>query len=60
MMMILLMLLGGWGCSTQPLVLDARINAHWIEKDEPAPFSGIILNDFTYIKMREKIDQCQP
>ena len=38
---------------------DANVKAHWIKKGEPAPFSGILLNDYTYYKLREKLLECQ-
>ncbi len=38
---------------------DANVEAHWIKKGEPAPFSGILLNDYTYYKLRKKLLECQ-
>ena len=61
MMLILSLPLGAWvykGCS-KPLTLDSRINAHWIEQNETAPYRCILLNDFTYLKMRQKINECE-
>jgi len=41
------------------VVQDAKIKAHWIKAGEPAPFEGILLNDYTYYKMRVKLDECR-
>jgi len=38
---------------------DSRVKAHWIKKGEKAPFSGILLNDYTYYKLREKLLECR-
>ena len=43
------------GCAERPL----HIQAHWIEENESAPFSGVLLNEETYRAMREKIIECE-
>jgi uncharacterized protein YceK len=40
-------------------VRDARVKVHWIEKGEKAPFRGILLNDYTYYKLRKKLLECE-
>lgn len=32
-----------------------RVQAHWIDEGEPAPFDGILLNDYTYERLRLKL-----
>jgi len=46
------------GC-TQVKIDDPQIRAHWIEENETAPFRGILLNDYTYYKLRQKIIDCE-
>lgn len=58
MMLILFVVFVSWGCS-KPLALDTRIEVRWMEKNETVPFRGILLNDFTYLRMREKLINCE-
>lgn len=45
-------------CSTlpdygEPLEFDdPQIRAHWIKADEPAPFDGLLINEYTYYRIR--------
>ncbi len=60
-MLILLPLFVSLGCS-KPLILDQNIQAKWYKKGDgniTIPFDGILLNDYTYIKLREKIMECE-
>jgi len=46
-------------CTTNRVVVtDNRIMAHWIEYGEPAPYDGILLNEFTYQHLINKAQQC--
>lgn len=38
---------------------EERIQVHWIKAGEQAPFDGILLNEYTYQRMREKINQLE-
>ena len=38
--------------SDLPPLDEDKIQVHWIKKDEPAPFDGVLLNDYTYERMR--------
>lgn len=40
--------------SLEPLD-ESQIEVHWISKDEPAPFDGLLMNDYTYERMRLKL-----
>jgi len=46
------------GC-TKVVVQDPEIKAHWMSKGEPAPFDGVLLNDYTYYKLRMKLNECR-
>lgn len=41
--------------STLPELDESQVQAHWINAGEPAPFSGILLNEYTYERLRLKI-----
>lgn len=41
--------------SPLPELDESQVQAHWINAGEPAPFSGILLNDYTYERLRLKI-----
>jgi len=46
-------------CSTKRVVIqDRRIRAHWISQGEKAPFDGILLNKYTFEKLKEKAKSC--
>jgi hypothetical protein len=34
--------------------VEGQVQAHWIKQGEPAPFNGILLNDYTFYKIMEK------
>lgn len=40
-------------------VKDSQIQSHWIKQGEQAPFDGILLNDYTFKKMLEKVQNCR-
>ncbi|WP_201353805.1 hypothetical protein [Hydrogenimonas urashimensis] len=40
-------------------ISDPSINAHWMRQGEVAPFDGVLLNDYTYYKLREKLLECK-
>lgn len=41
--------------SSLPELDESQVKAHWLDAGEPAPFSGILLNDYTYERLRLKI-----
>ena len=41
--------------STLPELDESQVQAPWINAGEPAPFSGILLNEYTYERLRLKI-----
>lgn len=45
------------GCS-QIQFNDPSIKTHWIKKGEVAPFNGLLMNDYTYYKIRLKLNEC--
>lgn len=50
------LLLGG--CA-RVVIDDPSIKVHWMSRGEAAPFDGILLNDYAYMKIREKLDECR-
>lgn len=46
------------GCA-RVVINDTAIKVHWMNRGEAAPFDGILLNDYTYMKIREKLDECR-
>ena len=46
------------GCTAVHEV-DREIQVHWIEQNETAPFSGILLNEHTYYRLREELNKCK-
>lgn len=46
------------GCA-RVVVDDANIRAHWIRSGDPAPFDGILLNDYTYYRLRDELIKCR-
>lgn len=34
---------------------ESKVQVHWIKEGEPAPFDGILLNEYTYERLRLKI-----
>lgn len=36
---------------------ESQVQVHWIKQGEPAPFDGILLNDYTYERMRLKLGE---
>jgi len=40
-------------------IKDPQVRTHWIKKGEPAPFDGILLNEYTFLKLLEKAQRCQ-
>jgi len=55
---ILLISINFSGCA-RVIINDPSIKVHWIEKGEAAPFRGILLNDYTYYRIREKLNECR-
>lgn len=53
--LILLMLFGN-GTSDQPVTLppldEDQVQVHWIKAGEPAPFEGLLINEYTYKRIR--------
>ena len=45
------------GCS-KVVIRDTQIHAHWMHAGEKAPFDGVLLNDYTYYKLRKKLNEC--
>ena len=46
--------------STLPPLDESKVQVHWISKGEPAPFDGILLNEYTYERMRLKLLEGSP
>lgn len=46
--------------SSLPPLDEDQIQVHWIAKGEPAPFDGILLNDYTYKRLRLKLIERSP
>lgn len=46
--------------SSLPPLDESQIEVHWIAKDEPAPFDGILLNEYTYQRLRLKLIERGP
>ena len=42
-----------------PPLEEDKVQVHWMQEGEPAPFDGILLNDYTYKRMRERINQLE-
>jgi hypothetical protein len=40
-------------------IQNGQVKAHWIKKGEKAPFSGLLINEYTYYKLRMKIIKCE-
>jgi len=36
-----------------------KIKAHYIEKGEPAPFDGILLNQYTFDSLKNQLKECK-
>ena len=45
-------------CTTYT-IKDNRIRVHHIKQHEPAPFSGVLLNDHTFNKLKQELKQCK-
>ena len=45
-------------CSTV-VVKDPQVRTHWMKKGEPAPFDGVLLNEYTFLKLLEKVQACE-
>lgn len=41
--------------SSLPPLDETQVQAHWLSEGEPAPFEGILLNEYTYERMRLKL-----
>lgn len=39
---------------THKVNVEGQVQAHWIKQGEPAPFNGILLNDYTFYKIMKK------
>jgi hypothetical protein len=39
-------------------VKDPQVKTHWMRKGEVAPYDGILLNKYTFIKLLEKAQRC--
>ncbi len=37
---------------------DVDVRVHWIEQNESAPFSGLLMDKKTYRALREKLIEC--
>lgn len=52
-------------CSTlpefgEPLEFDdSQVRAHWINEDEAASFDGLLLNEYTYYRLRMALIECE-
>lgn len=52
-------------CSTlpdfgEPLEFDdPQVRAHWIKESEAAPFDGLLLNEYTYYRLRMALIECE-
>jgi hypothetical protein len=33
--------------------------AYWIDYKEPAPFNGVLLNEYTFEQLERKSEECQ-
>lgn len=40
--------------SSLPPLDESKVQVHWMEEGEPAPFDGILLNEYTYNRLRLK------
>jgi len=38
---------------------DPQIKTHWMKKGEPAPYDGVLLNEYTFLKLLEKAQRCR-
>lgn len=38
--------------SNLPELDESQVKVYWIEQHEPAPFDGILLNEYTYERIR--------
>jgi len=54
--LILLVLFAGCAWVTPA---KTPVNAHWIDANESAPFSGLLIDENTYKQMRVRLLQCQ-
>ena len=45
------------GCTSVKVNSDS-IKVHWMKKGEKAPFSGILMNDYTYYRLVKKAKRC--
>lgn len=39
---------------THKVNVEGQVQAHWVKQGEPAPFNGILLNEYTFYKIMEK------
>jgi hypothetical protein len=47
-------------CTTTKVeIQDNRIMAYWIDYEEPAPFRGVLLNEYTFKQLERKAEECQ-
>jgi len=44
-------------CTTYT-IKDNRVRVHFIKQGEPAPYNGVLLNNYTYYKLKEKAAKC--
>jgi len=44
-------------CSTV-VIKDSQVRTHWMKKGEPAPYDGVLLNSYTFLKLLEKAQAC--
>ena len=54
----LCLILSMTSCSTV-VIKDPQIRTHWIKQGEIAPFNGILLNKYTFIKLLEKAQKAK-
>jgi hypothetical protein len=40
-------------------IKDPQVRTHWMKKGEPAPYDGVLLNKYTFLKLLEKAQRCR-
>jgi hypothetical protein len=56
----LIFLLQGCAAFQQPYGYEkVNIRAHWMKKGEKAPFDGVLLNEETFVRIMEKLQECK-
>jgi hypothetical protein len=40
-------------------IKDPQVKTHWMREGEPAPYDGVLLNEYTFLKLLERAQKCR-